>query len=47
MNWFGSGLIPILIYASAGEIIADQTAILTENNLNVLTESSQDIETES
>jgi hypothetical protein len=46
MNWFGSGFIPILIYASGIATEEEQNAILTENNLDILTESSDSILTE-
>lgn len=43
MNWFGSGMITILLYASAGEIITEQKALLTEINQDILTENSNEI----
>ena len=45
--WMGTGLIPILIYAYQQAIVDQQNVILTQNSLNILTESSQNIETES
>jgi len=48
MNWYGSGFVPIIIYASTTGVGAgdDVNALLTENNLNILTENSQFIDTE-
>jgi len=46
MNWWGSGFVPILIYAAGASTAADDKALLTENNLNILTETGQDIDTE-
>jgi hypothetical protein len=43
---FGTGFITVLIYGSGGGAIQEVFALLTENNLNILTESSQDIEIE-
>ena len=48
MNWYGSGFITIINYSSAmSEALTEEHTILTENNLNILTESSQDILIES
>jgi hypothetical protein len=48
MNCYGSGLIPILIYASAiAEGGETNHAITTESGQDILTELSQEIFTES
>ena len=49
MNWQGSGFIPIIIYATSVGIGGgdDVNALLTESSFNILTESSQMIDTES
>lgn len=46
MNWWGSGFIPIIIYATGSSIVDDSNAILTEDGLNLLTEASQNIDIE-
>ena len=47
MIWIGSGFIPIIIYSTnSGEIVPQQHTILTENNLDILTESGQELLTE-
>ena len=43
MNVLGSGFIPILIYSSFSEAVAQDDTILTENNFDLLTEASQEI----
>ena len=45
-TWPGSGFIQIILYGTGGSIIGDDKALLTENNFNILTETSQDIDTE-
>lgn len=45
MIW-GSGFITQIIYAAAGSVADDAFAILTENSLNILTETGIDIEVE-
>ena len=47
MNWWGGGFIPIIIYGTFQDSVEEQNAIITENGLNILTETSQDILTES
>lgn len=48
MNWFGSGFITIINYSSGvSEAVIEKNALLTENNLDILTESSQNILIES
>jgi hypothetical protein len=47
MNWWGSGFIPVIIYASAGGFIEDKFVLQTENNLDILTESGEEILVES
>lgn len=45
--WFGSGYVPIILYSTyQGEIVAQQHTILTENNFDITTESSQELLTE-
>ena len=46
--WYGSGLITQLIYSTfaIGSGTADQKAILTENSIEILTESNNVLETE-
>lgn len=46
MNWYGSGFIPILLYAFQGGVIEQQNAILTEDNKPLLTEDSNTLVTE-
>ena len=43
----GSGLISVLIYASAGGILPQENAILTQSSNEILTENSNNIVTES
>ena len=43
MNWFGSGFVPIIIYATGGSSAVDYGALVTENNLDILTESGNEI----
>jgi len=43
---WGSGFITQLIYATAGSVVDDSKALLTESSLNILTESGQNIDTE-
>lgn len=44
MNWFGSGFIPIIIYAySSAEAVLETGALLTEDGLNILTEDNNNI----
>lgn len=45
MNW-GSGFISVLIYATGFGAEEEQNAILTENNFDILTESSLSLLTE-
>jgi hypothetical protein len=48
MNWFGSGFIQIIIYGGGAQAIEEANALITEDGtLNILTELSQDILTES
>lgn len=46
MNWFGSGFVPIIIYSSGTGSGVDSTAIVTETNLDIFTETSIEILTE-
>lgn len=43
MHWWGSGFIPIITYAASAGAEAESFAITTENNLDILTESSLQI----
>lgn len=43
MNWIGSGFITILNYASYGEAVEEEGALITESGSNILTEDSKDI----
>lgn len=45
MNWWGSGYITQIIYASFGSV-EDNFALLTENNLQLLAEDGKVIEIE-
>lgn len=45
-NWVGSGFIPILIYQTLSSEGEEENALLTENNLFVLTEDSKELLTE-
>lgn len=45
VNW-GSGFITIINYSAGADIIMQENVILTENNLDILTESSQELLTE-
>ena len=48
MNWWGSGLITVILYANnMGNPFNDSKAILAEDGSNLLTQSGQDIDTES
>jgi hypothetical protein len=38
VHWWGSGFIPILIYAGFAEFVEQGTTILTENNFDLLAE---------
>lgn len=40
---FGSGFITILTYGSGGGAIQEVFALLTENDINILTENSNNI----
>jgi hypothetical protein len=44
--WPGSGFITVILYALGVPGFSPADALLTENNLNILTETSQDILTE-
>lgn len=44
--WPGSGFIPIIIYGGGAASASDSFALLTEDNLNILTENSLDIDIE-
>lgn len=46
MHWYGSGFITIINYSSIGEASQQADFILTENNLDILTESGHELETE-
>lgn len=46
MNWYGSGFITIINYASGASMANESFAILTENSLDILTESSAELLTE-
>jgi hypothetical protein len=46
MNWYGSGFITIILYATGGAAALNENELLTENNLDILTELSQSILTE-
>lgn len=46
MNWIGSAFITQIIYAAGASTVDDSKALLTENNLNILTESLINIDTE-
>lgn len=43
MNWWGSGFATIIIYGSYFQGEEEEFALITENNLNILTESGNDI----
>ncbi len=43
MNIWGSGFIPIIIYSFGGAVIREDKAILTENNLELLTEAGNEL----
>ena len=45
--WPGSGFISIIIYATGGGSALNDNQLLTENNLDILTESSNTILIES
>ena len=45
MSWVG-GFIPIIIYGIGGAVLRENHAILTENSLELLTESGNEILTE-
>ncbi len=47
MNWWGSGFVPIIIYAAASSAAIDFTSIVTESNLDILTEDGKEILVES
>jgi hypothetical protein len=39
MNYVGGGFIPIINYSSIAESILEEFSLMTENNLDILTES--------
>ena len=43
--WYGGGFIPIIIYGAQGST-SDSFGLLTENNINILTESGSNIDIE-
>lgn len=43
---WGSGFITQIIYAAGASTVDDSKALLTENSLNILTETGQNIDTE-
>ena len=43
MNWWGSGFIPIIIYASIAEASQQDDTLITENGFDILTESGQEL----
>lgn len=46
MNWWGSGFITQIIYAAISGAGDDQFNILTESNLDLLTENGDDLQIE-
>lgn len=44
--WPGSGFITILLYQTGVSAASESTAILTEDSMNILTETGQEIDTE-
>ena len=45
--WYGGGFVPIIIYSTtSGEIVVQQNTIMTENNIDITTEASQELLTE-
>lgn len=47
MNWFGSGFVTIIIYGTGGNSVLNDNQLLTENSLDILTESNNTILIES
>ncbi len=47
MQWWGSGFIPIILYGTGGASVLNDNQILTENSIDVLTETGQTILIES
>ncbi len=43
MHWWGSGFVPIIIYAGSGSFVESQHVLLTENNFDILTEDSKEL----
>lgn len=43
MNWYGSGFITIINYSSTTESFQEDDTILTENSLDILTESGMEL----
>lgn len=48
MNWQGSGFVPIIIYSlvAVGGGESDSFSLITESNLNILTENGNNIDIE-
>lgn len=46
MNWWGSGFVTIINYGSIAQAVEENFAILTENGINLTTESGNDLLTE-
>jgi len=47
MQWWGSGFIPIILYGTGGGSVLNDNQLLTESNIDILTEISQTILIES
>ena len=47
MNVWGSGFIPIILYGTGGASVLNDNQLLTENNLDILTETGNTILIES
>lgn len=47
MNWYGSGFITIINYASTADAPGEAFELITENNIDILTELSQELLIES
>jgi hypothetical protein len=43
MSIWGSGFIPIIIYAIGGSVVRENHAILTENSIELLTEANDEL----
>lgn len=47
MNIWGGGFIPIILYATGGASVLNDNQLLTENNIDILTETGNTILIES